>query len=89
MKRRNWIMVLGCAVLMSLAMTSFVWAERGVTDTEIRIGQWGPQTGPAALWGAVGRGTGCYFDMINAEGGIHGQQAGGGQAGIDGLGSGR
>ena len=67
-------MVLGCAVLMSLAMTSFVWAERGVTDTEIRIGQWGPQTGPAALWGAVARGTGCYFDMINAEGGIHGRK---------------
>lgn len=49
-------------------------AERGVTDTEIRIGQWGPQTGPAALWGAVARGTGCYFDMINAEGGIHGRK---------------
>ena len=74
MKRRNWVMVLGCAVLMSLAMTSFVWAERGVTDTEIRIGQWGPQTGPAALWGAIPRGTGCYFDMINAEGGIHGRK---------------
>ena len=49
-------------------------AEVGVTDTEIHIGQWGPQTGPAALWGAIGRGTGCYFDMINAEGGIHGRK---------------
>jgi ABC-type branched-subunit amino acid transport system substrate-binding protein len=49
-------------------------AERGVTDTEIRIGQYGPQTGPAALWGAVARGTGCYFDMINDEGGIHGRK---------------
>jgi len=74
MKKRNWILVLGCAALVSLAMTSFVWAERGVTDTEIRIGQWGPQTGPAALWGAIPRGTGCYFDMINAEGGIHGRK---------------
>jgi hypothetical protein len=26
-------------------------AEEGVTDTEIHIGQWGPQTGPAAPWG--------------------------------------
>ena len=74
MKKRNWVLVLGCAVLVFLAMTSFVWAERGVTDTEIRIGQWGPQTGPAALWGAIPRGTGCYFDMINAEGGIHGRK---------------
>jgi branched-chain amino acid transport system substrate-binding protein len=51
-----------------------VFAERGVTDTEIKIGQWGPQTGPAALWGAVARGSGCYFDMLNAEGGIAGRK---------------
>jgi len=47
---------------------------RGVTDTEVAIGQWGPQTGPAALWGAVARGTGVYFDLINEEGGIHGRK---------------
>ncbi|MBN2124121.1 MAG: ABC transporter substrate-binding protein [Deltaproteobacteria bacterium] len=49
-------------------------AEEGVTDTTIRIGQWGPQTGPAAPWGAVARGTGVYFQMINEEGGIHGRK---------------
>jgi len=74
MKRWNWVLVLGCAVLMSLAVAPSALAERGVTDTEIRIGQYGPQTGPAALWGAVARGTGCFFDMINAEGGIHGRK---------------
>ncbi len=47
---------------------------RGVSDTEIIIGQWGPQTGPAALWGAVGRATGVYFELINSEGGIHGRK---------------
>ena len=49
-------------------------AEEGITDTEIHIGQWGPQTGPAAPWGAVARGTDAYFKMINAEGGIHGRK---------------
>lgn len=49
-------------------------AEEGVTDTEIHIGQWGPQTGPAAPWGAVARGADAYFKMINAEGGIHGRK---------------
>ena len=49
-------------------------AEEGVTDAEIHIGQWGPQTGPAAPWGAVARGTDAYFKMINAEGGIHGRK---------------
>ena len=74
MKKTNWYITLSFAVVMSMSVISVAWAERGVTDTEIRIGQWGPQTGPAALWGAVARGTGCYFDMINAEGGIHGRK---------------
>ena len=38
------------------------------------MGQTGPQTGPAALWGAVARGTGLYFKGINDEGGIHGRK---------------
>jgi ABC-type branched-subunit amino acid transport system substrate-binding protein len=46
----------------------------GVTDDEIHIGQWGPQTGPAAPWGAVARGAGVLFDMINADGGINGRK---------------
>jgi ABC-type branched-subunit amino acid transport system substrate-binding protein len=47
---------------------------RGVTDDTIVIGTFSPLTGPAALWGAVGRGAELYFDMINEEGGIHGRQ---------------
>ncbi|MBM3565448.1 MAG: ABC transporter substrate-binding protein [Alphaproteobacteria bacterium] len=46
----------------------------GVTDTEIHIAQWGPQTGPAAPWGSVARGTAVLFEMINAEGGINGRK---------------
>ncbi len=49
-------------------------AKKGFTDTTINIGQWGPQTGPAALWGSVARGTVAYFKMINDEGGIHGRK---------------
>ena len=47
---------------------------RGVTDDTIVIGSWAPLTGPAALWGAVGRGAEAYFEMINEQGGIHGRQ---------------
>ncbi|MBW2263375.1 MAG: ABC transporter substrate-binding protein [Deltaproteobacteria bacterium] len=46
----------------------------GVTDEKIVIGQWSPQTGPAALWGSVARGTAAYFDMINEQGGVHGRK---------------
>lgn len=46
----------------------------GFDDKEIRIGQWGPQTGPAAPWGSVARGSGLLFDIVNDEGGIHGRK---------------
>jgi len=69
-KKGFWLvvmaLVLGCYV--------FAQAEEGVTDTEVYIGQWGPQTGPAAPWGAVARGTDAMFKMINAEGGINGRK---------------
>ena len=48
--------------------------QRGVTDTEILVGQPGPQTGPAAAWGAIARGTGLLFKIVNEEGGIHGRK---------------
>jgi branched-chain amino acid transport system substrate-binding protein len=67
-----WIMSLALALLFALSFGAA--AEEGVTDTSIRIGQWGPQTGPAAPWGAVARGTGVYFQMINDEGGINGRK---------------
>jgi branched-chain amino acid transport system substrate-binding protein len=74
MKKRNMAIMLACVMILSLTVIPASWAVRGVTDTEIRIGQWGPQTGPAALWGAVARGSGLYFKMINEQGGIHGRK---------------
>ncbi len=66
------------AVLVGLTVTvNSAWSAdkvRGVSDTEILIGQWGPQTGPAALWGSVARGTGVFFDLVNEEGGIAGRK---------------
>jgi branched-chain amino acid transport system substrate-binding protein len=72
--KKNLLFVFAVAVVMIFALTFTASAEEGVTDTEIHIGQWGPQTGPAAPWGAVARGTDAYFKMINAEGGIHGRK---------------
>ena len=51
MKLRNFLAFL--AVVVLIFGTAFnVAAEEGVTDTEIHIGQWGPQTGPAAFCSA-------------------------------------
>ncbi|MFY9397847.1 MAG: ABC transporter substrate-binding protein [Desulfomonilia bacterium] len=46
----------------------------GFDDKEIRIAQWGPQTGPAAPWGSVARGSDLLFQLVNEEGGIHGRK---------------
>lgn len=73
MKKKS-ILAMLAIVAAAFCMTFNAWAEEGVTDTEIHIGQWGPQTGPAAPWGSVARGTDAYFKMINAQGGIHGRK---------------
>jgi branched-chain amino acid transport system substrate-binding protein len=46
----------------------------GVTDTEIKIGNINPYSGPASAYGAIGKAIGAYFDMVNAEGGIKGRK---------------
>jgi Periplasmic binding protein len=46
----------------------------GVTDTEIKVGQTMPYSGPASAWGAVGRAELAYFKMINEQGGINGRK---------------
>ena len=67
-----YVLTVMTLVIFGLALNTA--AEEGITDTEIHIGQWGPQTGPAAPWGAVARGTDAYFKMINDQGGINGRK---------------
>jgi ABC-type branched-subunit amino acid transport system substrate-binding protein len=46
----------------------------GVTDTEIKIGQTMPYSGPASAYGTVGLLEQAYFAMINARGGVNGRK---------------
>ncbi|MGB3865061.1 MAG: ABC transporter substrate-binding protein [Xanthobacteraceae bacterium] len=48
--------------------------DPGVTDTEIKIGQTMPYSGPASAYGTVGRLETAYFAMINAQGGVNGRK---------------
>jgi len=73
MNRRLLAVLLVTGALVC-GFASGVMAEEGVTATEIHIGSWGPQTGPAAAWGSLPRGTDAYFKMINANGGINGRK---------------
>ena len=46
----------------------------GVTDTEIRIGNTMPYSGPASGYGTIGKSLAAYFAMINEHGGINGRK---------------
>ena len=46
----------------------------GVTDTTIKLGSYGPLSGPAAAWGVVLHGMNAYFKHINEKGGVHGRK---------------
>jgi branched-chain amino acid transport system substrate-binding protein len=46
----------------------------GVTDTEIKIGQTMPYSGPASAYGVIGRAEAAYFKMINEKGGVNGRK---------------
>jgi branched-chain amino acid transport system substrate-binding protein len=45
----------------------------GVSDTEIKIGQTMPYSGPASNYGVFGRTEAAYFKMINEQGGVNGR----------------
>ena len=48
--------------------------DTGATDTEIKIGNIMPYSGPASAYGIIGKTEAAYFTKINAEGGINGRK---------------
>jgi branched-chain amino acid transport system substrate-binding protein len=66
------------AVIAFAAASSGALAQKkydtGATDTEIKIGNIMPYSGPASAYGVIGKTEAAYFKMINAEGGINGRK---------------
>jgi branched-chain amino acid transport system substrate-binding protein len=48
--------------------------DDGASDTEIKIGNIMPYSGPASAYGVIGKTETAYFNKINAEGGINGRK---------------
>jgi ABC-type branched-subunit amino acid transport system substrate-binding protein len=65
---------LSAIALVTIPAISFAAEMRGVTATEIRIGQTMPYSGPVSAFGALGKGEVGYFKMINERGGINGRK---------------
>ncbi|WP_342735191.1 ABC transporter substrate-binding protein [Bradyrhizobium sp. B117] len=66
------------ALALCIAMTGPVLAQKkydsGASDTEIRIGNIMPYSGPASAYAAIGKAEEAYFNKVNAEGGINGRK---------------
>src|SRR6186997_2289524 len=68
-------------ILLGLAMATSATAalaqkkyDTGASDTEIKIGNIVPYSGPASAYGVVGKAMGAVFKKVNDEGGINGRK---------------
>ncbi|WP_249133382.1 MULTISPECIES: ABC transporter substrate-binding protein [unclassified Bradyrhizobium] len=66
------------ALIGSIAVSGSALAQKkydtGASDTEIKIGNIMPYSGPASAYGVIGKTEEAYFKKINAEGGINGRK---------------
>jgi branched-chain amino acid transport system substrate-binding protein len=65
---------LALAVLIATAATAQKKYDVGASDTDIKIGNINPYSGPASAYGVVGKTEAAYFNKVNAEGGINGRK---------------
>jgi ABC-type branched-subunit amino acid transport system substrate-binding protein len=69
------LMAVGAAALLAAnAANAEKKYDPGASDTEIRIGNIMPYSGPASSYGVIGKAEAAYFNMINAQGGINGRK---------------
>jgi branched-chain amino acid transport system substrate-binding protein len=71
-------MALSIAAALSVAASGNAFAQKkydtGATDTEIKIGNIMPYSGPASSYGLIGKTEAAYFNMINDQGGVNGRK---------------
>jgi branched-chain amino acid transport system substrate-binding protein len=69
------------SILFLAISLGFVWPaaaqkkyDPGASDSEIRIGNTNPYSGPASAYGTIGKSIAAYFKMVNEQGGINGRK---------------
>ncbi|MCP3461556.1 MULTISPECIES: ABC transporter substrate-binding protein [unclassified Bradyrhizobium] len=77
--RRDFSAGAFATIAASTLPAPYVWAaekkyDAGASDTEIKIGQTVPHSGPGSLYGVLGRVGEAYFQMLNEKGGINGRK---------------
>jgi len=77
MKNKKLVLTAAAAVFSLLASQSAFAQKRydtGASDTEIKIGNIMPYSGPASAYGIIGKTEEAYFKMINEAGGVNGRK---------------
>jgi branched-chain amino acid transport system substrate-binding protein len=72
----NRVIVIVCAMLLAAAHDALAQKkyDTGASDTEIKIGNVVPYSGPASAYSVIGKVEAAYFKMINEQGGINGRK---------------
>jgi len=74
MSYKKWLSVVACGLLVAGTASAQKKYDQGATDTEIKLGQTMPYSGPASAYGTVGKVEQAYFQMVNDQGGINGRK---------------
>jgi ABC-type branched-subunit amino acid transport system substrate-binding protein len=72
------VATLSLVTAFSMAVSGAALAQKkydtGASDTEIKVGNIMPYSGPASAYGVIGKTEAAYFKMINDKGGINGRK---------------
>jgi len=76
MKKRQFALTALCLSLIGLALPAAAQKkyDPGASDTEIKIGQTMPYSGPASAYGTIGKVQAAYFKQVNEQGGVNGRK---------------
>ena len=69
----SWIFFFIYVAICAMPATAQKKYDLGASDTEIKIGNTMPYSGPLSAYATIGKTIAAYFDKINAEGGINGR----------------
>jgi ABC-type branched-subunit amino acid transport system substrate-binding protein len=75
-KRRTFLAGVSTAAVLSASRVAFAQKKYsdGASDTEIKIGNTNPYSGPASAYGVIGKTIAAYWKSVNEAGGINGRK---------------
>jgi branched-chain amino acid transport system substrate-binding protein len=74
MLTRSIVLIAGLALAAAAPASAQKKYDTGASDTEIKIGQTMPYSGPLSSYSTIGKLQDAYFKMLNDKGGIHGRK---------------